>query len=67
MLFFAYANFFCDSVEGIEEFIGYTERRSNILVLTYFICDYGARSPKILLEALKDPSNKGFKMESLRV
>ncbi|KAK4727680.1 hypothetical protein R3W88_032597 [Solanum pinnatisectum] len=59
--------FFPDSVEGIEEFNGYIEGRSKILIPTYFIGDYGAGSPKILSEALKDPSNKGFKMEGLRV
>ncbi|PHT73534.1 Zinc finger CCCH domain-containing protein 59 [Capsicum annuum] len=59
--------FFPDSVEGLEEFNGYIEGRFKIPIPTYFIGDYGAGSPKILSEALKDPSNKGFKMEGYRV
>ncbi|XP_060209919.1 zinc finger CCCH domain-containing protein 64 isoform X2 [Lycium barbarum] len=59
--------FFPDSTEGLEEFNGYIDGCSKIPIPTYFIGDYGAGSPKILSEALKDPSNKGFKMEGYRV
>ncbi|KAL2553721.1 Zinc finger CCCH domain-containing protein 64 [Forsythia ovata] len=59
--------FFPDSPDQLEEFNEYIEGRSRIPIPTYFIGDYGIGAPKILSGAAKDPMNKGFKMDGLKV
>ena len=59
--------FFPDSPEQLDEFMGYVEGRSHIPLPTYFIGDYGVGAPKVLLAASKDSANRGFKMDGLRV
>lgn len=59
--------FFPDSTEQLDEFMEYIEGRFEVPIPTYFIGDYGGGAPKVLSEAAKDPGNKGFKMDGLRV
>lgn len=59
--------FFPDSPEQLDEFMAYIEGGSHIPLPTYFVGDYGVSAPKILLAASKDPANRGFKMDGLRV
>lgn len=59
--------FFPDSTEGLEEFNQYIEGSSKFPVPTYFIGDYGVGAPKVLLAASKEPANRGFKMDGLKV
>ncbi|KAI4344517.1 hypothetical protein L6164_011734 [Bauhinia variegata] len=64
---FCVGQFFPDSPDQLDEFMGYIEGRTQIPLPTYFIGDYGVGAPKVLLAASKDPVNSGFKMDGLKV
>ncbi|XP_028774214.1 zinc finger CCCH domain-containing protein 64 isoform X2 [Neltuma alba] len=64
---FCVGQFFPESPDQLDEFMDYIEGRTQVPLPTYFIGDYGVGAPKVLLAASKDPSNRGFKMDGLRV
>ncbi|XP_047311841.1 zinc finger CCCH domain-containing protein 64 [Impatiens glandulifera] len=59
--------FFPDSPEQLEEFIGYIDGHSKFPLPTYFIGDYGVGAPKILSAASIDSAKQGFKMDGLKI
>ncbi|XP_043707197.1 zinc finger CCCH domain-containing protein 64 [Telopea speciosissima] len=59
--------FFADSSDQLDELLEYVEGRSQLPIPTYFIGDYGIGSAKVLTVASKDPENKGFKMDGLKI
>lgn len=59
--------FFPDSPDQLDEFMGYIEGRTQVPLPTYFIGDYGVGAPKVLLAASKDSANRGFKLDGLKV
>ncbi|XP_059432587.1 zinc finger CCCH domain-containing protein 64 [Corylus avellana] len=59
--------FFPESPDQLDELADYTEGRSKVPLPTYFIGDYGVGAFKVLSAASRDPANKGFKMDGLRV
>ncbi|KAK4257789.1 hypothetical protein QN277_007329 [Acacia crassicarpa] len=64
---FCVGQFFPESTDQLDEFMDYIEGRTQVPLPTYFIGDYGVGAPKVLLAASKDPANRGFKMDGLRV
>ncbi|GAB2293004.1 hypothetical protein Dimus_027227 [Dionaea muscipula] len=59
--------FFPDSLDQLDEFMGYMEGRSDVPIPTYFIGDYGVGAAKVLSAATRDPGNQGFKMDGLKI
>ncbi|XP_027330082.1 zinc finger CCCH domain-containing protein 64 isoform X3 [Abrus precatorius] len=64
---FCVGQFFPDSPELVDELTAYIQGGSLIPLPTYFIGDYGVAAPKILSQASKDSSNRGFKMDGFKI
>uniref|UniRef100_A0A2P2JC73 Uncharacterized protein MANES_03G034200 n=2 Tax=Rhizophora mucronata TaxID=61149 RepID=A0A2P2JC73_RHIMU len=64
---FCVGQFFPDSPDRLEEFMGYVEGRSPIPLPTYFIGDYGVGALKVLSATSKHSGNLGFKMDGLKI
>ncbi|KAL9255045.1 Zinc finger CCCH domain-containing protein [Drosera capensis] len=59
--------FFPDSPDGVDEFMGYMEGRVEFPIPTYFVGDYGVGAGKVLAKAAREGGNQGFKMDGLSV
>ncbi|KAM0974855.1 hypothetical protein ACFX2C_017975 [Malus domestica] len=59
--------FFPDSADQLDEFNDSIEDRAQIPLPTYFIGDYGVSAAKVLLAAMTDAGNQGFKLDGLKV
>ncbi|XP_050218810.1 zinc finger CCCH domain-containing protein 64 [Mercurialis annua] len=64
---FCVGQFFPVSPEQLEEFMDYTEGRTEIPLPTYFIGDYGVAATKVLSAASRSHANLGFKMDGLKI
>ncbi|KAK1306991.1 Zinc finger CCCH domain-containing protein 64 [Acorus calamus] len=59
--------FFPDSPDGLAELSDLVEGRLPLPIPTYFIGDYGVGAADVLLKAMKEPDNRGFKLDGLKI